>query len=436
VGFMAILFLIIAIVLYLYGPKHEGIKWLLVFLIIGCMGDLSHWISESIWYPLLHLINEIGSPYTLFMFSIVRSELIKSHIVKILTYALILPMMITAFLTLMNPQLELDYRVLVVWVVPYYLTACFLLFFSYFKEINPKKKTRRLMTACIVVPLTLIYMVEDILVKALGYHLDMYWLAFYSSMITFVLFVVFVFRVGAFGVRVKFEKQLLGQTITSIASGTTMLNHVFKNRLTNIDMLTSRLQEIAKLQQHTQMESDLELIVSETGLMMQTVKRIQKQIEDIVIVESVTDLVNIMEEALHSCGLLLEKKRIQVITEYTTNIKLRCDKLHLQEVFNNLIRNAVDAIDRELGQITIKIYENMKGALIDFTDNGKGITKDNANKIFDPFFSTKYREENFGLGLSYCYLVMQKHDGSIELVRNKEIGTTFNLFLPVSRIVS
>jgi two-component system NtrC family sensor kinase len=78
----------------------------------------------------------------------------------------------------------------------------------------------------------------------------------------------------------------------------------------------------------------------------------------------------------------------------------------------------------------------MKGALIDFSDNGKGITKDNANKIFDPFFSTKYREENFGLGLSYCYLVMQKHDGSIELVRNKEIGTTFNLFLPVSRIVS
>jgi two-component system NtrC family sensor kinase len=430
---MAILFLLIAIILYFYGPKHEAIKWLIAFLIFGCLSDLSHWFGESIWYSPLTFMYETCTPYTLLMFSIVRSELMKLRNEKILTYVLTLPIIIMLFITPMKPHLEMDYRILLLWVAPYYLMVCFLLTFSYYKEMNPKKKTRRFITACVVVPITLVFLVEHNLFKALGYPFEGFWFIFFCAAITFVVFMVSVIRFGAFGVKIKFEKQILGQTITSVASGTTMLNHAFKNRLTNIDMLTSRLKEIAKLQQHPQMENDIELIVSETGQMMQMVKRIQKQIEDIEIVEGIANLIEVVEDALQSSYLLLEKKEISVITEYTVNIHLKCDKIHLQEVFNNLIRNAVDAMEFGSGNLTIKIYEVMKVISIDFSDNGTGVKKENRDKIFDPFFSTKHREENFGLGLSYCYLVLQKHGGRIDLSNNEGKGATFSVFLPVTR---
>ncbi|MDB5056509.1 MAG: two-component sensor histidine kinase [Bacilli bacterium] len=430
---LAILFLLIAIILYFYGPKNEAIKWLIAFLIFGCLSDLSHWFGDSIWYSPLNFIYETCTSYALIMFSIVRSELTNRRIEKILSYVLTLPTIIMFFITPIRPHLEIDYKILFLWVGPYYLTVCFLLIFSYFKEMNPKKKTRRFITACVVVPITLVYLVEHSFFKAIGYRFEGFWFVSFCAAITFVVFIITLIRFGAFGVKIKFEKQLLGQTITSIASGTTMLNHAFKNRITNIDMLSGRLKETARLLQHPQMENHVELIISETRQMMHMVKRIQKQIEDIEIVEGIANLQEVVIDALQSCSLLLESKGVDVSTEYTVNVNLKCDKIHIQEVFHNLIRNAVDAMEMGFGKLSIRVSEALKGVLIEFSDNGTGIAKEISDKIFDPFFSTKHREENFGLGLTYCYLVLQKHGGRINLSRKKEKGTTFTVFLPVSR---
>jgi signal transduction histidine kinase len=102
-------------------------------------------------------------------------------------------------------------------------------------------------------------------------------------------------------------------------------------------------------------------------------------------------------------------------------------------VFNNLIRNAVDAVEREVGMLSIRIYETKSNLLIAFSDNGRGMTKEVIDKIFDPFFSTKSRDHNFGLGLSYCYLVMKKHGGKIDVVSKPGTGTTITVHLPKFR---
>jgi signal transduction histidine kinase len=249
----------------------------------------------------------------------------------------------------------------------------------------------------------------------------------------FAFFIISSIRFGVLGVKIKFEKQLHDQTIKGIATGAAMLNHAMKNCITNIDMLTERVKEIAHSQHLRQMDGEIERILAETKLMMQMVKRIQKQIEDIEIVEGTANLVDIVAQALNSNRYLLESKGISVHTDYSVNYDMLCDKVHLQEVFNNIIRNALDAVEAEAGKLAIRIYEGKNSVRIDCTDNGRGMDREAAAQIFDPFYSTKQREDNFGLGLSYCYLIMQKHGGSINVTSSPNVETTFTVHLPMYR---
>jgi two-component system NtrC family sensor kinase len=227
---------------------------------------------------------------------------------------------------------------------------------------------------------------------------------------------------------------LLDQTIYGVSSGTSMLNHALKNRIINIDMLAERM-KVNLHSPRTEQLKDIELIQTESQQMMKMIKQIQKKIEDIEIIEGLVNLEELVNDALKSNHLLLESKNIEVITDYSINVNLMCDKFHLQEVFNNLIRNAVDAMEAGIGKLSIKVSEALKGFSIDFSDNGLGISKETADKIFDPFFSTKHREDNFGLGLSYCHLVMQKHGGTIHLSSHAGERTTFSILLPKNRKV-
>jgi signal transduction histidine kinase len=97
-------------------------------------------------------------------------------------------------------------------------------------------------------------------------------------------------------------------------------------------------------------------------------------------------------------------------------------------VIENLLKNALDAMDG-IGSIKINIQDEASKIIIDVTDTGKGITKQNVAKIFNPGFTTKKR--GWGLGLTLTKrIVQQYHKGHI-LVLNSEVnvGTTFRIEL-------
>lgn len=130
--------------------------------------------------------------------------------------------------------------------------------------------------------------------------------------------------------------------------------------------------------------------------------------------------------------LLRHSKNIEVIRNIKTESKIYSDNVHLQEVFRNLIKNAVEAMGNG-GKLCISAFETRKAINVEFQDNGSGIDSEVLNRIFQPYYTTKNRSLNFGLGLSYCINVMQKHNGEIE-VRSKEgEGTTFSLQFPIKR---
>lgn len=109
------------------------------------------------------------------------------------------------------------------------------------------------------------------------------------------------------------------------------------------------------------------------------------------------------------------------------------DPGQLQQVFLNIIQNAMDAIEisgeGDTIEITTRYTENHQIA-VDIKDNGPGIPKAIQKKIFNPFFTTKEVGQGTGLGLSICHKIMQAHDGAINFKSQAGKGTAFTVELP------
>jgi signal transduction histidine kinase len=108
------------------------------------------------------------------------------------------------------------------------------------------------------------------------------------------------------------------------------------------------------------------------------------------------------------------------------------DPQQLQQVFLNLLLNAVDAIP-EGGTITVKTRTAGEGKsiAIELHDTGKGIPAAVAEKIFLPFFTTKGKGKGSGLGLAVSKRIIEEHGGTIEFANNSSGGVTFTITLPV-----
>ena len=126
-------------------------------------------------------------------------------------------------------------------------------------------------------------------------------------------------------------------------------------------------------------------------------------------------------------------RNIDIQTNYAPDLPLTTtDQAQLQQVFLNIINNAIDAIGKD-GEITINtrpIKQNNRIS-IEITDTGPGIPKEVLQKIFDPFFTTKEVGKGTGLGLSISYSIIEKLGGRIMVASEEGKGTTFTIYLPV-----
>ncbi|MBI9044020.1 MAG: GAF domain-containing protein [Anaerolineaceae bacterium] len=107
---------------------------------------------------------------------------------------------------------------------------------------------------------------------------------------------------------------------------------------------------------------------------------------------------------------------------------------NLQGVWVNLILNAMDASPEEGGVIHIHTQKEGKEILISIKDNGHGISNENLNRIFEPFYTTKGQGHGTGLGLSHCHRVVKQHGGHILVDSEVGKGTTFTVVFPIYQI--
>jgi two-component system NtrC family sensor kinase len=158
------------------------------------------------------------------------------------------------------------------------------------------------------------------------------------------------------------------------------------------------------------------------------------------ITEYFTDVNSNLESVFSVIENILTTKNINFHMDLEEGLpKVRGNPGHLQQVFMNLVTNAIAAIDEiEGGVLTVSTRRNESGDRVEVLveDTGHGIKEEYRDKIFDPFFTTKKVGEGTGLGLSVCHGIVTKYGGELtfETVSEEEDrerkGTTFTVSLP------
>ena len=142
----------------------------------------------------------------------------------------------------------------------------------------------------------------------------------------------------------------------------------------------------------------------------------------------------LMLETLSLMDHQLRKSKVEVKVDLDASLQpTLANGGKLQQVFMNLVLNARDAMP-EGGQLIIHTCQEDSYLVIKVQDSGTGISQENVNRIYDPFFTTKKAGEGSGLGLSVSYGIIQEHSGRINVETAAGQGTTFRLHLPVKRV--
>lgn len=124
------------------------------------------------------------------------------------------------------------------------------------------------------------------------------------------------------------------------------------------------------------------------------------------------------------------KQGTELIKNYKIIPKIKCFPDDLNQVWTNLIHNALQAMDYK-GTLEITLHSDDDYVIIEIRDSGKGIPNEIMDKIFDPFFTTKRQGEGSGLGLGIVKKIINKHKGVIE-VESIPGKTTFTVKLPIN----
>ena len=140
----------------------------------------------------------------------------------------------------------------------------------------------------------------------------------------------------------------------------------------------------------------------------------------------------VLEELVALSAQRAKYALVTIQTRFQQNLpRLRLSLSELQQVFLNLINNALDAMETKGGSLTIESRLEKDGIVVQISDTGVGIPEANLNRIFDPFFTTKAVGKGTGLGLSICYGIIDKLGGKIAVRSTVGLGTTFAVHLPV-----
>jgi signal transduction histidine kinase/CheY-like chemotaxis protein len=149
------------------------------------------------------------------------------------------------------------------------------------------------------------------------------------------------------------------------------------------------------------------------------------------------DLRNVLEETLALRDYDLKINNIAVERDLPSEpAKVIADSHQIEQVFLNIINNAVDAIleTGRTGKLNIRVTMQNGHVCTSFSDDGAGI-KD-PKRIFDPFYTTKSVGKGTGLGLSICYGIVKEHGGDITAHNNSEGGATIEVRIPASSAVT
>lgn len=221
--------------------------------------------------------------------------------------------------------------------------------------------------------------------------------------------------------REKENLALIGEVVSSIA-------HNLSNPLNIISGNADYL--LLDKKESDEGYEELKVIIEETTRITKSIRQLLNFSKPVTLTRENLDINDIMKDILGKVEFMASGKEIIFKSNLSSALpEISADRELIRDVFLNLINNSIQALSSK-GTITIKTSLSDKYIAAEISDTGAGIPKENLDKIFKPFFSTKGYGKGTGLGLSFADRVIREHQGKIEVSSKQGKGTMFKISLP------
>jgi len=204
--------------------------------------------------------------------------------------------------------------------------------------------------------------------------------------------------------------------------------HEIKNPLGGMEIYAGLLEE--ELDEDEEPAEYLEKITNELGNLRQIVTAYldysrppRAEISRVSVTEVVEDIRRLLEPELRQMGAEFN---------YTGEAVVMADRTRLRRILLNLLRNSLEAVPENSGQIKVASETVEEMVLIEVADNGRGISKEEQENIFEPYYTT--RDKGYGLGLAIVQRMVEEMNGTIFVTSEAGTGTTFEIHLPEGEV--
>ena len=231
--------------------------------------------------------------------------------------------------------------------------------------------------------------------------------------------------------KIQLQQQLLtSEKLASIGLLSAGVAHEINTPLTGI---SSYIQMLQKKLADTHYAQILEKVEAQTDRVARIVKNLltfarspsDASFQRVDLKESLEEILSLIDYKLKNMNIHLELELEPIPPLYAQGERL-------QQVFINIILNALDAMPQG-GELRIRLSQENGAAVVRVSDTGTGIKPEHLSHIFDPFFTTKGVGKGTGLGLSISYATVKEHEGHIQVQSEVGRGSTFTIILPAGR---
>ena len=298
-----------------------------------------------------------------------------------------------------------------------------------------KAKNQKRRVAAVMLPPLYYWLITIFIPHLLGIE-DLFSLwktNFFLLLICIIIFIYLAFKDGFMGLRLFGMKYDWDKDMSIISASVEFTSHMFKNQAAKMDICIDQLIAAwASTDSAEDIPEELAILSRSVTALKTYVDRIQRHSQAIYLQEAQNRLKDMLISAISETST--NNANVEINIHVDNNVFLICDKVHITEVFVNILSNAVDALGGG-GIVDISGNRKRSGYRLYIKDDGIGIESAIMKKIFTPHFTTKNTEKNYGLGLSYCKNVITKHNGRISVKSDPGKGTTVLISFPARKVI-
>ena len=219
--------------------------------------------------------------------------------------------------------------------------------------------------------------------------------------------------------------------IGTLASG---IAHEINNPLAGILGMAEAILDENDLRKVNSYARDIVRYTLETTAIVKELLTYSRQTQNESI--STIDMAVILENSIKMAKHTVDFSSITIISDMKKGCWTSANAGEMQQVFINLIINAIHAMEEKGGKLILSCYKNDDSIKAVITDTGIGIKKDYLSQIYNPFFTTKPVGKGTGLGLYVVYKIVTKYNGHIDVISDEGKGTSFVLTFPIVESIS